>query len=235
MRHQGASVPPFSPVLLAGMAMPGFARPVVGRIAQSFASGLWTRHRKNFERISDFEGARFLIDPVDLPMVFILELAPDGPQLTILPETEDPEEVSATIRGSLRALLDLAEGRVDGDTLFFNRDLSIEGDTEAVVALRNAVDDADLHLLEEFAETFGPFARPALFVAERSAALFKRVSEDADVLQQALLSPLSKRMTSQETRLADLEARLTTFEGRLKKEISRARVAARKKVEAADG
>ncbi len=217
------------------MAMPGFARPVVGRIAQSFASGLWTRHRGNFDRLSDFEGARFLIDPIDLPMAFVLELAPDGPQLSLLPGTEDPGEVSATIRGSLRALLDLAEGRVDGDTLFFNRDLSIEGDTEAVVALRNAVDDADLDLLEEFAETFGPLARPVLSIARHSTALFKRLSEDADVLQRALLSPLTKRTTSQETRLADVEARLATFEGRIRKEIARAKAAARKKVEAADG
>lgn len=116
--HQ-TKVPPFSPVLVAGMVLPGFARPAIARVARSFASGIWARHQRNFERLSDYQGARFLIDPIDLPLVFLLELAPEGPQVSIVEDDsnrdEKPPEVSATIRGPLHSLLELAEGQVDGD------------------------------------------------------------------------------------------------------------------------
>lgn len=218
------------------MVLPHIAHPVVGRLARSFASGLWSRHRRNFDRLSDFEGARFLIDPVDLPLAFVLELASEGPEVSTISAGEEPEQVTASIRGSLRALLDLAAGRVDGDALFFNRDLSIEGDTEAVVALRNAMDDADLDLLEEFALAFGPLARPALRVATRSASLFQRLSEDADILQQAILSPLTRRLSSQETASDELEARLASLEKQIKKQAARSKAAAaRQKVEGSNG
>lgn len=236
MNSRLTSAPPFSPVLLAGMALPSVAHPVVGRLARSFASGLWSRHRRNFDRLSDFEGARFLIDPVDLPLAFVLELASEGPEVSTLSRGQEPKPVTATIRGSLSALLDLAAGRVDGDALFFNRDLSIEGDTEAVVALRNAMDDADLDLLEEFAEGFGPLARPALRVATRSASLLQRLSEDTEILQQAILSPLTRRLSSQEAAYDEFEARLSTLEKQVKKQAARSKAAAGKqKAEVPDG
>lgn len=229
-------VPPFSPVLVAGMILPGFAKPVVSRIAGSFASRIWSRHRHSFDRMSDYDGARVMIDPIDLPLVFVLELAPEGPNVSIVSTDDDEGEVSATIRGQLKSLLDLAEGRVDGDTLFFNRDLSIEGDTEAVVALRNAVDDAELDLLEEFSKSFGPLARPAYVVAERMASLFQRLVEDADVLQQSILSPLTKRTAAQDGAMTELEERLVSLEKQVKKQAARARAEARKqKVESAHG
>ncbi len=41
-------------------------------------------------------------------------------------------------------LIGLLDGTYDGDALFFTRDLVIEGDTAAVLALRNAIEDANL-------------------------------------------------------------------------------------------
>jgi predicted lipid carrier protein YhbT len=40
-------------------------------------------------------------------------------------------------------LLGMIDGTYDGDALFFSRDLTIEGDTEAVLALRNALENAE--------------------------------------------------------------------------------------------
>lgn len=36
------------------------------------------------------------------------------------------------------------DGTYDGDAVFFTRDLVIEGDTDAVLALRNTMEEADL-------------------------------------------------------------------------------------------
>lgn len=49
----------------------------------------------------------------------------------------------------------MIHGTLDGDALFFARDLVIEGDTEAVLALRNALDDAEIDLLTAAAAALG--------------------------------------------------------------------------------
>ena len=41
-------------------------------------------------------------------------------------------------------LLGLLDGTFDGDALFFHRTVSVSGQTEAIVALRNAIEDAEL-------------------------------------------------------------------------------------------
>ena len=50
-------------------------------------------------------------------------------------------------------------GAFDGDALFFSRDLIIEGDTEAVLALRNAIDNEEIDLAAEVTALFGPLER----------------------------------------------------------------------------
>ncbi|RMF14537.1 MAG: hypothetical protein D6757_06105, partial [Alphaproteobacteria bacterium] len=73
----------------------------------------------------------------------------------------------ARVTGPLTALLNVATGAVDGDALFFSRDLMIEGDTALVVALRNAFDDAHLDL----AELIGPpepLRRPLVRLTRRA-------------------------------------------------------------------
>ncbi len=48
------------------------------------------------------------------------------------------------IRGPILLLLGILDGSLDGDALFFHRAISVSGRTEAVVALRNAIEDAEL-------------------------------------------------------------------------------------------
>jgi predicted lipid carrier protein YhbT len=50
----------------------------------------------------------------------------------------------------------MADGSYDGDALFFSRTIVVEGDLEAVLALRNAVDDAGVNVLHEGAALLGP-------------------------------------------------------------------------------
>ena len=56
-------------------------------------------------------------------------------------------------------------GALDGDALFFSGDIAFEGDTEAILALRNAIDDAEIDLATEIAAIFGPLSS----LVERSA------------------------------------------------------------------
>jgi predicted lipid carrier protein YhbT len=86
-------------------------------------------------------------------------MVPDtaAPLLTAYARGRQPGH-DAAISGRFLHLLDLIDGARDGDALFFNRDLGVRGDVEAVVALRNALDDFDGDLLREILNTFGPLA-----------------------------------------------------------------------------
>lgn len=119
------------------------------------------RHAGMLERLADFAGATCLIVPRDLPAAFLLTLqsAPQPPRLDLVDAATT--EARATIRADLATLLQLLEGRIDGDALFFSRDLTVEGDMDVVVALRNAVDDAGIDLLSDAAAACGPLAAPA--------------------------------------------------------------------------
>lgn len=120
------------------------------RVADSFGR----RHPALFARLEGHAAKTFLVDPVDLPIVLRLSPQPGRPRI----EPRRREEAGAwdaRIAGPLAALIGMIHGRYDGDALFFSRDLSIEGDTEAVLALRNALDDAEIDLPAEIAAAFG--------------------------------------------------------------------------------
>ena len=123
----------------------------------AYARAIARRHPGLFRRLGDYGQARFVIDPTDLP--FAIHLAPNGckPSVTL---TRGRGSGDARIAGPLAALLGLVNGAFDGDALFFSRDLVVEGDTAAVLALRNAIDDAELDLAGEICALSGPLGRP---------------------------------------------------------------------------
>jgi predicted lipid carrier protein YhbT len=96
----------------------------------------------------------FLVDPVNLPFAFLLRVHPTEPMLVACRRESSPH-YDARIAATVLTLMDLADGTVDGDALFFTRDLIVEGDTEAVVCLRNAMDDQASGVLDEVADCFG--------------------------------------------------------------------------------
>lgn len=139
------------------------------------AALLARRHAGMLERLADFAGATCLIVPRDLPAAFLLTLqpAPQPPWLELVDAAAT--EARATIRADLATLLQLLEGRIDGDALFFSRDLTVEGDMEVVVALRNAVDDAGIDLIGDAASACGPFATTAEQLGRRLSGTAARL------------------------------------------------------------
>ncbi len=207
MRETFRRAPP-SPTWLVGLALrplpPALAQPLIDRALRVVEAG----HPDLFSRLAGHGVADFLIDPVDLPWAFRLELA-QWPALTAMRKEDASAHPSrATIRGPLLALIDLLEGRRDGDALFFSRDLKVEGDTEAVVALRNALDDAEIDLLADLLRPLGPFAGPTRRAAEGVRSLADRAARDLTALQNALLGPALDRLDAQEARLRAMEDRL---------------------------
>lgn len=109
------------------------------------------------------------LDVRELP--FLLKMEPSRQSLSAHPRMSQPR-ADATIRGKVKTFLAMLHGKVDGDALFFSNEIEIEGDTGVVLALRNALDDAELDLAEEAASMAGPagiIVRYALvFLSHRS-------------------------------------------------------------------
>lgn len=115
-----------------------------------------------FARLGPHTRTRFLIDPTDLPFVLLLKPEAAAPRLTAYRRSETPAN-DACIRGSFVSLLSLLDASGDGDALFFSRDLRVTGDIEAVVRLRNALDDLEGDALTTVVGAFGPFSTPVAF------------------------------------------------------------------------
>ena len=91
-----------------------------------------------FQRLGEHASKTVLIDPTDLPIVFRAFARPANGRGSRSSRRGVPVNATARIAGPLAALIGLVHGAYDGDALFFSRDLVIEGDTELVLALRNA-------------------------------------------------------------------------------------------------
>ncbi|MDA1100206.1 MAG: SCP2 sterol-binding domain-containing protein [Proteobacteria bacterium] len=209
-------VPPFSPILLGGFLLSALPSRLLQPLLRAIMGAVARRHPAMLERLGPYADTVFLIDPIDLPIRFLLRVDAQQPKLTIA-RGADAARAGAVVRGSLLALIDLLEGRVDGDALFFSRRLAIEGDTEAVVALRNAVDGEEIDIIDDILVHAGPLARPARSAVKRLIRLARRAGHDMALLQAALLQPVIERIESQtaETeRLRQAMAGAAQFRGR---------------------
>jgi predicted lipid carrier protein YhbT len=156
--NRSAPIPLF-PLIGARLLAPLPAGPLslaLGHVARGMAE----RHPGMFARLGPHAEKRFLIDPTDLPFSFLIRPQPARPRIDVLRRAA-PSAWDCRIAGPLAALLGMVHGAYDGDALFFSRDIVIEGDTEAALALRNAIDDAELDLFTEAAENLGAAGRLA--------------------------------------------------------------------------
>jgi len=167
---------PSVPPLLAQVVRPLPLLPL--QIALStFLRRILRRHPQLLDRLGAHRGKRFGIKPTDLPFAFVIQATPSRPQLEVMRDL--PAGLDACISASIASLLALAEGRLDGDALMFSRQLVLEGDVEAVLALRNAIDDASLDVVAEVGALFGPLGRPVqrVLAAARDTILKTTESE----------------------------------------------------------
>ena len=200
--------PPLSPVLLAGIVARPLPLVLLQPILKSAFGLMVKKHGDVFERLSVLKNPIFLIDPVDLPFVFILEPCGEHPKLTAQ-RSSDNVDATGIIRGPMSALIELLEGRTDGDALFFSRTLVVEGDTEAVLTLRNAVDGADINLLDDVLSRLGPLKPSALKFHDAIAALTTRAAQDLEMLRGAVVAPVAKRIDPHAVKIRKLEDKMT--------------------------
>ncbi len=121
---------------------------------QRLVTSIVLRHPELLDRLGREGTRRFGIEPLDLPFAVVIEVIDAAVHLSVVRRL-DARKIDARVTGSLLSLIQLVDGCHDGDALFFSRDISVDGDMEAVLALRNAIDNAELDLLHEGAQLAG--------------------------------------------------------------------------------
>lgn len=119
------------------------------------------RHPKLLKNLARLDNALVYLEPTDVPHNFALTMGDRVQFYVISDEESEARTADATVKGGLQALVDMLEGREDGDTLFFSRDIQISGNTEVIVGLRNTLDREEVDLFTEVLSLCGPFAKPA--------------------------------------------------------------------------
>jgi len=98
-----------------------------------------------FKRMGEYAGDKFLIKITDLPFVVVIDTSPKAPNIYVRRDA-DNLEIAATVTAPILSHVKMLTGELDGDALFFAREIRISGSTESVLALRNAVDSMDLDI-----------------------------------------------------------------------------------------
>lgn len=127
--------------------------PIAGAVTRRVFARMLDRHPGLFDRLGDEAGKRFAFVPTDLPFAFLVEPARRAISVR---RKHAPLPADATATGPLFVLLALLEGRIDGDAVFFSRELSVSGDMEAMLAMRNALDDCSFDLPRDLGAAAGP-------------------------------------------------------------------------------
>lgn len=164
------------------------------------------KHPGIFDRLSA-EEFDFVIDAIDLPFIFYLKPSKSKPILKAIRRTENTN-ASATVKGTLTNLLKLFEGKVDGDAMFFSKELIIEGSTAATVALRNAVDGEEMSIINDLAEIFSPFEELAEKFGLFSIKKYNSIQDNFNKISSAILSHTQKEIFSLKNKIYDIEEEL---------------------------
>jgi len=92
--------------------------------------------------------------------------------------------------------------------MFFAREIEVAGNTDVLVALRNALDGAELDFAGELAALAGPLQRPASGAIDRLARMYGRAAAGVDALKADVRAPLHARLDAQAQELSELRTEL---------------------------
>ncbi|WP_419901287.1 ubiquinone anaerobic biosynthesis accessory factor UbiT [Kiloniella sp.] len=212
-----SQVPTFSPMLFAGFALRPLPIVLFRPLVQHILKRIEFLYPAVFQRLAPLGHSRFLIMPVDFHFCFLLSLDEGKATIEVLSKDHDLPDADTTISGPMLSLIQLLEGTVDGDALFFSREINVQGDTEAVLTLRNAVDSVDISFEEIMAGRLAVL-KPLLDKAlSRAVTLYGAVQRDFQQVHNSLVAPLTLKVSQIDDDLDRQEDRMMKIEKELKK------------------
>lgn len=210
--------PAFTPFLFVGPVLGHIPPVLIDRILDHALGMMLRDHPEVFDRLATGSGAPggIVISPSDLGLDLFMVPDPDGPQLR-LARDEDRRAARARISGPLPALLELLEGRSDGDALFFSRTLTIEGETDLVVALRNAVDGEDIDIRRTLIQSAGLFRGPFRHILDLAERSYLRAQAGMNRFATVFSGPLERHFDGMRENVGELAGRLDHVEADLRR------------------
>lgn len=139
---------------MAATAIGFVPQPLLQKIASDVFAAVLATHPEIIDRLGDHAARSFDFEPTDMRLSF--RIRPARRTITVSRGSSDGQ-ADACVAGPLHLLLSLAEGEADADALFFSRDLAVTGDMEALLALRNVLDDCRIDIPACIARLAGPF------------------------------------------------------------------------------
>jgi len=198
----------------------GLLRPVPDPIATQICQYCIARFERLypsvFSRLDPLHGQTLLIDPDDLLFSFLFSFTHQGLKVKAMKQ-KPIKPPDASIKGTLGNLLQLAEGKVDGDALFFTRQLQIEGDMELILTVRNALEGEDVSFEEVF---IGPLIQRfpnAKHVINRLKSFNKALSDDLQGVETSIKEPLWEHIEQIEAELNHVSDQISLLQKRIKK------------------
>jgi O2-independent ubiquinone biosynthesis accessory factor UbiT len=180
------------------------------------------KHPRLLPNLARLESATIHILPTDLPYGFELTVGREPIALRII--ERQTSGADASVAASVATLVDLLEGRIDSDTLFFRRDLLVSGNTAVIVGLRNVLDRDELKLGDEISAAFGPLGRPSRAVARVLDRLLDGLGARLAAMHRTLHPSVSEsgadvgaELERCRSEIATLTARLGRLEARQKR------------------
>jgi len=149
------------------------------------------RHPDLIDSLTALGNDAVLIDPSDVPVAFLLRQNNGRLFLRCVRTAPAVPKPAATIGGRLSVLVSLAEGDIDGDALFFTRDLTVRGDTGLVLTLRNALERSGIKLSEEIRSVLGPLTSPMLDLSGFAGGILERLDPVVPKLPASVCKPTS--------------------------------------------
>lgn len=196
-------------------------RAVVQSFVNAAMSVVHRRYPDLHGRMKDEDNFSFLIDPVDFPFRFTLRFDGDMPCATVLDPSNDTVPADAVIRGKVSDLVGVLEGEADGDALFFSRNIVVEGNMEAALALRNAIENAEIDL----AALLGPLGDTARAGTRVFGSLRARATRDLQTLRSALLRPVEEECEKNRLEIVELRRQIAMLRARINRRDSAQTVA----------
>jgi predicted lipid carrier protein YhbT len=203
------------PRLFSGLLRP-IPLPLIQRLATHCLTRFINQHPDAVARLDVLDGQKLAIFPDDLPHIFILEFKNNSLTLNLCKSIPEDETYDAHLFGSIHDLILLLEGAVDGDALFFKRQLRIEGDMELVLTLRNALDGADINFMDLLGGPDKGGFSPLRQLTQKAGGLYAMLCDDLAHIEDAILAPIDQRMTRLETEIGQMADQLENTQRELR-------------------
>ena len=207
--------PPLTSHLVLGLiARPFLKKKLVQPILNKIAKNLQRRHPGLIEKLSTYAAQSILINPLDLPYTILLQINEHNIELIFCKPGTRPT-YTAQISGAYLDLLELLNGNLDGDALFFSRKLTIDGTTEVVVAVRNILENEEIDPFEEILSQTGIFRQPLEFIANQHKTLVTSLQEHLDLMGSSLMNNVKQQCDQQNNSIETLQQKITLLQKQL--------------------